>query len=66
MTLSNDSHLQRVFIATLTLISLLVEGWFGDTLMMLAVLFWLWLPELQQICRSCWIRCKENVFWLIH
>ncbi|MFO6423807.1 hypothetical protein [Motilimonas sp. KMU-193] len=61
-----NSHIQRLLIAGLTLISLLIEGWFADALMMLAVLLWLWLPELQKLSKANWIRYKENLFWLLH
>ncbi len=35
----------RLLIAFLSLLSLIVEGWAADLFVMSAVLMWLWLPE---------------------
>ncbi|MCE0557118.1 MULTISPECIES: hypothetical protein [unclassified Motilimonas] len=42
-----NEHFNRTLIAGLTLISILLDGWFADAMTMAAVLLWLWLPEWQ-------------------
>ncbi len=61
-----ESHLNRIVIAGLTQTSLFAEGWVSDVLMMLAVLVWLWLPELQHLMKTGWKQVKISLFWLRH
>jgi hypothetical protein len=44
---SNVHQIDRVFIATIGLLSILSEGWLSDGLLMVSMLLWLWLPELE-------------------
>ncbi len=49
MLKSNDVHqLDRVVIATIGFLSILSDGWLSDSLVMLSMLLWLWLPEWEE------------------